>query len=159
MPPVLNMLCTLLCLLMVTSSARAEPPREWIFVELLDPVTNEIASAALMINPSAEVLMVGCDGQDHFNIFIRAKTYLGTGHRPVSYRVDDQPTVDAGGWGYSADGFSVYAPYDLAANLVEKLRSGGFIHFQITDYKGIKHFPGFSLAGSAVALRQLDCVK
>jgi len=132
---------------------------EWTYTKNIDPMSDEDTSMALMAIQGEGHIMVRCDGSNDYDINISVGEFIGGDLQPVSYRVDDQASVDAGSWGLSTDSKSVFAPDRMKSEILKKFMSGQKIIFQITDFRGSKPYSEFSLSGSSNVINQLACIQ
>ena len=131
---------------------------EWRFQEVTDPITDEDASFAGVMNGPDEVLVVRCLGEIA-EIPVGVGGFFGFGAQiEVTYRVDRNDPVAAGTWNVSTNGNALFAPRSQINDLLNLFRSGQSIVIRATDERGSSNTATFSLAGANEALSKLSCV-
>lgn len=115
--------------------------------------------AFLLVEMNCSGPGVRCAGTSGFEIFVAVGDYIGTnGPHEVVYRVNKNEAVEAGRWGADTEGKAVFVPDGQKSEMLQLLKTGSEITFQVTDFRGSKPYAKFTLAGSSAAIEKLQCL-
>jgi len=119
-----------------------EAPTIWTLVENTDSITDADRSRVWLEvdnfggDASPEVLVMACDGEGGFDVYVFTSGYLGAvrDRVPVTYRWnDDEPISET--WSISTAGKSAFLPASFQ-DFLTGLTSGGRLAFQWQNYRG-----------------------
>lgn len=121
-------------------------PSAWVFIERSDPVTGDNTSyvylgADVQHNgrDSPSEIIVRCDGDGDYDLYVRADGYIGgnRGRVLVTYRWgENEPIVER--WNDSTTGKAAFLPNGYR-DFLAGLRTGGELAFQWEDFRGTRY--------------------
>jgi hypothetical protein len=130
----------------------------WTFTKASDPMTDEDRSYAT-VDVGPKHLYVLCVGASRYQIAVKVREYMGSAKSyAVSYRLDNQPVVNASRWKVAPNGATLFVPDDISDRFLESLKTASRITIQATAFDG-PETAVFSLAGSSSAISKLKCLQ
>ena len=90
-----------------------------------------------------ETLILRCDGEGSFDIYMIVDGYVGSDVANVRYRFEGKDAVSSK-WDISTDGRAVFdTPWTKPGKFVLELMSGNDFLFEVTDYRGVRNSAKF----------------
>ena len=90
-----------------------------------------------------DTLILRCDGEGSFDIYMVVDGYIGNDAAKVRYRFEGKDAVSSS-WDISVDGKAVFdVPWTKPGKFVLELLSGNDFLFEVTDYRGVKNSAEF----------------
>ena len=123
----------------------------WRFQKNIDSFTDsnksylalERISGSMRGSDAPDTLILRCDGEGSFDIYMVVDGYIGNDAAKVRYRFEGKDAVSSS-WDISVDGKAVFdVPWTKPGKFVLELLSGNDFLFEVTDYRGVKNSAEF----------------